>query len=201
MGHYRQWIEFERDARDEYGNWLLPDWQREILADYWVNDAEIAFVKQLFVDCIARVNPNVTVEFDDLSRSGFSSGVTADVVSAIGVDEAIRLHDYAFEQCEFQYLQPIHSIWRLLMTNPEGLTMSEAIGRCWSEHGLEAPVGFGEDWLTFNSPAEGDVLWPCFADPFRPQWLIAAMGGVQDEKHSVIDMSVSELGWGDPVDE
>ncbi|MCL2736763.1 MAG: hypothetical protein FWD75_09095 [Propionibacteriaceae bacterium] len=152
---------FWRDRIDQ----ILADpstsaFERQVLSDYAVTDAEFHEAQQLFSQCVA--DQGWTVVFTD-------SGYTITATPGGGHDDEFPPASLN-QDCQIGSLNYIEPIYRGLRDNPLGLTPAQTIRACYEQHGVPDADGLSEDEFTallndsdYHPSTPAGVL--CFWDP------------------------------------
>lgn len=117
---------------------------REILADHWVSDEELAQAQDDYRQCLEDWPTPIEVTFQDDG-------------TVIGPSPEDPEEQAAFDEftqgCSSRAFDSVDMYHRHLRTNPEGLTYAQAVRRCFDEH--EVPDGAGLSEKEFEEMLQG----------------------------------------------
>ncbi|MFC8190038.1 hypothetical protein ACFUMH_00095 [Cellulomonas sp. NPDC057328] len=118
---HREWIDRDLAATDSA---LV----REVLADHWVTDAELAEAQDDYRECLEGWPTDLDVTFDE--DGGTSVGPVPD-----GPGEAEEFDAFT-TGCQDRAYATVSMYHGELRANPQGLTYAEAVRACFDEHGV-----------------------------------------------------------------
>ena len=113
----------------------LSSFQREVLSDYVVTEAEYKEAQDLYFTCMA--DQGYTVSFDGHGYSMVST--TGGPHEGEEVDLAINA------QCDAGTLNWVEQIYYGMQDNPEGLSGSMLVRQCYNDHGVLDGHGLTND--------------------------------------------------------
>ena len=149
----------------------VSDFEREVLADYWVTDEEYARARETVRSCMEDRGYAVILGEGQMSvypRSG-SAAVRGTA------EETLSAQDEALAECEAGFLPNVEAAYSGLRHNPEGWSWYEAIQACIERLGLEEldeGRGMPEDEMLARLESDDAFLWRCRTDP----WTVAREG-------------------------
>jgi len=152
----------------------LSDLQRQVIEDYWITDAELAAIQQVFLDCVYQGHPEIEITFE--AGGGYtvrSRGVF--VSNEIDFEASMEKEDKIVTECQLAHLTWIPWLFYDMRANPDGLTEDEAILHCFRSKGLQ----------------EGDSLTvDTLQDTIHEEWMLDGWVNFPSEEH--------EACWLDP---
>lgn len=125
------WRSTVDDVRGRVGS----DFEREVLSDGWVSDAEFAEAFRRFADCMHSAGYEVARQEYKGAYSGFFVPGATDVPS--------DLVNSCYEGT-LQYIEPLYNDMRI---NPQNVNPTERLVECFRQRGLVAPEYSSGDYF------------------------------------------------------
>jgi len=146
----------------------VSDFEREVLADYWVSDEEYARARETVRSCMEDRGYEVI-----LGERQMSVYPRPDSPAARGTaEDSLAAQDQALADREAGVLPNVEAVHYDLRANPEGWSWYEAMQACIERLGLDEGVGLSEDEMMARADADDAFLWKCRTDP----WTVAREG-------------------------
>ncbi|MDR0284388.1 MAG: hypothetical protein LBI33_05790 [Propionibacteriaceae bacterium] len=153
----------------------LTDFERQVLSDYQVSDAEYAEAQGRYVGCMADQGWTVTISDNGYTISAAPGSHARETVPQSTVDSCMKGSLF--------YIEPIYLGLR---DNPQGLSLSEQIRACFEANGVPDGVGLTSeqfDQLVADpafvaSTPRGEL---CVWDPLGQNGLSIAQAQAMDE--------------------
>lgn len=171
-------VQIDQDlARGHYG-----EFEREVLADYWVTDEEYARAREPIPGCMAERG------FDAKLRPEGGLEFAADPAYwgelDLGDPEVEAAGDAAFEECEGNRGWIEMYYWDM-RANPEAWDFWEALIRCAERHGLSEAIGMSTEEIRLALEQSDDFLPECRADPWALAQGLEPIRGAADPGETV----------------
>jgi hypothetical protein len=110
------------------------DLQREILADYWITDAEMREAEDLMRQCLEDAHPDLTVTFNP--AGGYDVGPVDPFYEQYGEELGDQKFQEVVDTCANGTVGPIQHFYVEPRRNPEGLTYAQLVRRCFEARGI-----------------------------------------------------------------
>jgi len=139
----------------------LSEFQRQILADYRVTDAEYQEARDGFAQCMADAGWSVTFP-------ATGGGYTVTAVQGSGNEGRNSANDV--QTCEFQYLSIVEQVYLGMQSNPQGESPEQQIRDCYKKENVPDGAGLSDDAFAqmvddpnYHASTSAGVL--CYWDP------------------------------------
>lgn len=114
----------------------ISDFQRQVLADYRVTDAEYQVARQKFAQCMADAGWLVTFPNPD-------GGFSVDAAPGSGKDPADPFADV--DRCQATTLNYVEQVYLGMRDNPGGVPAAQQIRDCFKRNGVPDGAGMSDD--------------------------------------------------------
>lgn len=149
------------------------DFERRVLEDFRITDAEMREAQELFRECFEA--QGFVVEFPDLGIGGMTtSPASKDFWAQFDSSEqALAAQDRAIDQCESGTTRRIEPAYLGIRENPEGWTYVEAARACMEMRGIAGSEGLSDDELLERLHYDNEFLLEtpdgqaCLIEPFK----------------------------------
>jgi len=167
--------------------------EKQVLSDYVITDAEYAQAQQMYVQCMA--NQGYVVTFHDNG----SSDVTA---SSTNPNQG-PVPQTVSDGCSQGTIAFIQAMYISLKYNPQNLSAAAGTRQCYEEHGITDGAGLSDDQFAaliadtsyFPSTPQGDL---CLLDPFGFQGLTADQAAQMIQNRGTATFTTEPSATGDP---
>lgn len=139
----------------------LSDFERAVLSDYQITDAEYQEAKDRFVSCMANLGWVVTYAADDSYSTSATPGTSHPDPLAVITDG---------QTCEVGTTGWIQPIYLGMRENPQGLTREQQIRACFQKNGVSDGAGLSDDEfaqmvddVNYHASTPEGIL--CYQDP------------------------------------
>ena len=154
------------------------DFEKKVLSDYQITDAEYREAQELFIQCMADqgwtvvLTPEGTYSITGTPGSGNENSFVPDGVS---------------ESCSSGTLDGVEAIYFGMRDNPEGLTMPQQIRACFSKE--KVPDGAGLSDSEFEAMLQDPTYHPSTDAGILCRWDPTGSGGLTLDQAKQMDAS------------
>lgn len=141
----------------------LTEFERQVLSDFEITDAEYREAQDRFVKCMADQGWEVTFRSDGGWSTGAIPGSAAD-------RNGQSVPDQTSDRCENGSVNQIAALYQSIRANPDGLGQADLIRACFEQHGVPDGAGLSDDQFVeliedpdFHASTPEGVV--CFWDP------------------------------------
>jgi len=140
----------------------LSEFERRVLADYWVTDEEYAQSRAHIPECMEAAGFNSVI---DNSRGTVATSAIPGFWDGVPQDEVEHEMTAALQACEDGFSEVELYYWDM-RSNPQGWDFWEALTACAERLGLSEGVGMSTEELKVATLESEEFLAECRSDPW-----------------------------------